>query len=96
MTRPSTDAVVSEPADATANDTIALADAAADKLKDVTDRAQEVAGEVAEQAQVYGERAQELMGQVKRYIERTVKEQPLATLAVAAVLGAVLGALWKK
>ena len=73
-----------------------LADTAADKLKDATDRAQEVAVKVAEQAQVYGEKAQEIMGQVKPYIEKSIKEQPMATLAVAAAIGLVLGAIWKK
>jgi ElaB/YqjD/DUF883 family membrane-anchored ribosome-binding protein len=96
MTRPGTDAVVTKPGDVAANDALALADAAADKLKDVTERALEVAGKVAEQAQAYGDRAQELMTQVKPYIEKSIKEQPLATLALAAALGIVVGALWKK
>ena len=34
-------------------------------------------------------------GNVKGAVDKSVKDQPMATLAVAAVLGFVLGALWK-
>jgi ElaB/YqjD/DUF883 family membrane-anchored ribosome-binding protein len=29
-------------------------------------------------------------------VEKSLKDQPMATLAVAAVIGFALGALWKK
>ena len=96
MTTQRSDSTVAHTADAAAKDMHDLADTAADKLKDATDRAQEMAGKVAEQAQAYGEKAQELMGQVKPYIEKSIKEQPMATLAVAAAIGVALGAMWKK
>jgi ElaB/YqjD/DUF883 family membrane-anchored ribosome-binding protein len=38
---------------------------------------------------------QEVAGNVKGAIDKSIKDQPMATLAVAAVLGFVLGALWK-
>ena len=41
------------------------------------------------------ERVQEVAGNFKGAVDKSVKDQPMATLAVAAVLGFVLGALWK-
>ena len=42
-----------------------------------------------------GERMQEVAGNMKGALDRSVKDQPMATLAMAAVVGFVLGALWK-
>ena len=73
-----------------------IADAATDKVKDVAQNAEEMAGKFAEQAIVYGDKAQEAVNNFKPYIEKSMKQQPMATLGVAAVIGFVLGALWKK
>jgi len=73
-----------------------MADAATDQLKHVSENAQEIAGKVMDQAREYGEKAQEAARNVKPYVEKSMKEQPMATLAVASVIGFVLGALWKK
>jgi ElaB/YqjD/DUF883 family membrane-anchored ribosome-binding protein len=73
-----------------------MADTATDKVKDVAQSAEEMAGKVAEQAREYGEKAQEAINKFKPYVEKSMKEQPMATLGVAAVIGFVLGALWKK
>ena len=73
-----------------------MADTATDKMKDVAQDAQEMAGKVADQARQYGEQAQDVAKQVRPFVEKSLKEQPMATLAGAAVLGFVLGALWKK
>jgi ElaB/YqjD/DUF883 family membrane-anchored ribosome-binding protein len=73
-----------------------MADATAGKVKEVAGDAQEIAGKVAHQAREYGEQAQKAVKQVKPFVEKSLKEQPMATLAGAAVLGFVLGALWKK
>jgi len=73
-----------------------MADTATDKLKDVAESAQDMAGKVADQARVYGEQAQDAVKQVKPFVEKSLKERPMATLAGVAVLGFVLGALWKK
>lgn len=53
-----------------------------------SDRVQEVAGEAKHQVE-------EVAGNVKGVIDRSVKDQPLATLAMAAAIGFVVGALWK-
>ena len=39
--------------------------------------------------------AGEVAGNLKGAVDKSVKDQPMATLAVAAALGFVLGALWK-
>jgi ElaB/YqjD/DUF883 family membrane-anchored ribosome-binding protein len=72
------------------------ADKVTDNVKDIADQAQRLAGQVTEQAREYGEKAQEAARQVKPFVEKSLKEQPMTTLAGAAVLGFVLGALWKK
>jgi ElaB/YqjD/DUF883 family membrane-anchored ribosome-binding protein len=73
-----------------------MADVATDKVKHFTESAEEIAGKVAEHAREYGEKAQEAVKNFKPYVEKSMKEQPMATLGVAAVIGFVLGALWKK
>jgi len=73
-----------------------VAGAATEKLGDAAAQAQELAGHVVEQARIYGEQAQEAVKNFKPYVEKSMKEKPMATLAVAALIGAALGALWKK
>jgi ElaB/YqjD/DUF883 family membrane-anchored ribosome-binding protein len=73
-----------------------MADATGDKVRDAASSAQDMAGKVADQAREYGDQAQEAVRQVRPYLEKSLKEQPMATLAGAAVLGFLLGALWKK
>ena len=62
-----------------------MADVASDKMKGVTQSAEEIAGKVAEQAREYGEKAQEVVKNFKPYVEKSMKEQPMATLGVAEV-----------
>jgi ElaB/YqjD/DUF883 family membrane-anchored ribosome-binding protein len=73
-----------------------LADTATDQLKGVADRAQDLAGDVSRQAREYGEKAQDAARQVRPFVEKSLKDQPMTTLAAAAAIGFVLGALWKK
>jgi ElaB/YqjD/DUF883 family membrane-anchored ribosome-binding protein len=73
-----------------------MADTATDKLKNAAVSAEELAGRVAEQAREYGEKAQEAARNVRPYVEKSMKEQPMVTLAVASMIGFALGALWKK
>jgi hypothetical protein len=42
------------------------------------------------------EKAQEAVKNFKPYVDKSMKDQPMATLGIAAVIGFVLGALWKK
>src|SRR5688572_605829 len=73
-----------------------MADTATDQLKGAADRAQEVAGDGSQQAREDGEKAQDAVRQVHTFVEKSLKEQPMTTLAAVAVIGFVLGALWKK
>ena len=73
-----------------------MADVVGEKVKNVTESAEKIAGKVAEQAREYGNKAQEAVKNLKPYVDKSMKEQPMATLGVAAVIGFVLGALWKK
>lgn len=50
---------------------------------------------VAEHGREAGERVQEVAGNLKSAVDKSVKDQPMATLAVVGALGFVLGALWK-
>jgi ElaB/YqjD/DUF883 family membrane-anchored ribosome-binding protein len=72
-----------------------MADRATDKFRDVADQAEDVANRVARQGRDAGERVQEVAGNFKGAVDRSVKDQPMATLAIAAAVGFVLGALWK-
>jgi ElaB/YqjD/DUF883 family membrane-anchored ribosome-binding protein len=73
-----------------------LADTATDQLKGAADRAQELAGDVSRQAREYGEKAQDAARQIRPFVERSLKERPMTTLAAAAAIAFVLGALWKR
>ncbi len=72
-----------------------IADKATDQFKNVANHAEDVANRVSEQGREAAERVQEVAGNFKGAVDKSVKDQPMATLAVAAVLGFVLGALWK-
>jgi ElaB/YqjD/DUF883 family membrane-anchored ribosome-binding protein len=73
-----------------------MADKAGEKLQDASADAQELAGNIAEQARQYGEKAQQAAQEFKPFVEKSMKEQPMSTLAAAAAIGFVLGAIWKK
>jgi ElaB/YqjD/DUF883 family membrane-anchored ribosome-binding protein len=72
-----------------------IADKATDKFRDVADQAEHFASRVAEQGREVGDKVQEVAGNLKGAVDKSVKDQPMATLAMAAVLGFVLGAIWK-
>jgi ElaB/YqjD/DUF883 family membrane-anchored ribosome-binding protein len=76
--------------------TARTADTATDKLENLASRAQNMAEQAAEQAREYGEKAQEAARNFKPFVEKSMKEKPMGTLAVAAMIGFALGALWKK
>jgi ElaB/YqjD/DUF883 family membrane-anchored ribosome-binding protein len=72
-----------------------LKDKATDQFGRVADQAEGMANRLAEQGRDAGERVQEVAGNMKGALDRSIKDQPMATLAMAAVLGFVLGAIWK-
>ena len=72
-----------------------LKEKATEQLGKAADQAERMANRVAEQGRDAGERMQEVAGNFKDALDKSLKEQPMATLAMAAILGFVLGALWK-
>jgi len=72
-----------------------LKDKASEQFGSMTDKAEDMANRVAEQGRQAGERMQEVAGNFKGALDKSVREQPMATLAVAVMVGFVLGALWK-
>jgi ElaB/YqjD/DUF883 family membrane-anchored ribosome-binding protein len=74
-----------------------IADKATDQLKKgAAESAMQSAEALTEQAREYGEKAQKVVNQFKPLVEKSLKEQPMATLAGFVLMGFVLGALWKK
>jgi ElaB/YqjD/DUF883 family membrane-anchored ribosome-binding protein len=68
---------------------------AGQKVEQAFEGADATVRSVAEQGREAGERVQEVAGNLKGAIDKSVKDQPMATLAVAGAIGFVLGALWK-
>jgi len=72
-----------------------MADKATDKFNSVAEGAESVANRVMDQGREATEGMQEVAGNIKGAVDRSVKDQPMATLAMAAAVGFVLGAIWK-
>jgi ElaB/YqjD/DUF883 family membrane-anchored ribosome-binding protein len=70
-------------------------DKATDTAQGVARQVEDFAGKAMDQGREAGERFQEVAGNVKGAVDKSIKDQPMATLAAAAVVGFVLGALWK-
>ena len=78
------------------NDTINdLRAKAGEKLNYAADHVESAVKTMVERGHEAGEKVQAVAGNFKTAVDTSVKEQPIATLAVAAALGFVLGALWK-
>lgn len=72
-----------------------MASKASEQLDRAMESGQEMARDVAERSREGAERMQEVAGNLKSAVDKSVREQPMATLAVAAAMGFLLGALWK-
>lgn len=72
-----------------------LAAKAGDKLESVADQASSTARSIAAQGRDAGERVQAVAGNVRGAVDKSLIEQPMTTLALAAGVGFVLGALWR-
>jgi hypothetical protein len=73
-----------------------FADAVTDRFKGATEGLQERVGQVADQALQYAEMAQDAVQQFKPFVQTSLKEKPMTTLASFVLVGFVLGAMWKK
>lgn len=72
-----------------------LASKAGQQFDKALNSAQATARSMSEQGREASERMQEVAGNMRVAIDKSVREQPMATLAVVAAFGFVLGALWK-
>jgi ElaB/YqjD/DUF883 family membrane-anchored ribosome-binding protein len=68
---------------------------ATNQFRKAADQAQGMANRVAERGRQAGERIQEVAGNIKGSLDTSLRDQPMATLVTAAMVGFVLGALWK-
>ena len=72
-----------------------LKQAGLDQVEKVSAQAERVVGAVADQAKQTVETVQDVASTVDATVRQALKDQPMAMLAGVAVLGFVLGALWK-
>jgi ElaB/YqjD/DUF883 family membrane-anchored ribosome-binding protein len=72
-----------------------FASKASGQIKAATDRVEGMAGSAMTQGREAAERVEAVAGNVKGAVDKSLKDQPMATLAIAAALGFVLGAIWK-
>jgi ElaB/YqjD/DUF883 family membrane-anchored ribosome-binding protein len=72
-----------------------LKDKATDQFAKAAGQAENMANRVAAQGREAGERAQEVAENFKGALDKSIKGQPMATLAGVAVLGFIIGAIWK-
>jgi ElaB/YqjD/DUF883 family membrane-anchored ribosome-binding protein len=72
-----------------------LKEKATEQFNRMADQAENVANQAVRQGREAGERVQEVAGNFKTALDKSIADQPMATLAVAAVVGFLLGALWK-
>lgn len=72
-----------------------LKEMATDQVGKAADQAEGMANRVADQGREVGEHIEAAAGSLKRALDKSIKDQPMGTLALAAIVGFVLGALWK-
>jgi ElaB/YqjD/DUF883 family membrane-anchored ribosome-binding protein len=68
---------------------------AEDTTTQLRHKVEDAASKVADQGREAGDRVQQVAGNMKSAVDKSVHDQPMATLAIAAVVGFVLGAIWK-
>ncbi len=79
----------------TRDTTTDFASKAAGQVKAATERVEGIAGSAVMQGREAAERVEAVAGNLKGAIDKSVKDQPMATLALAAAFAFVLGAIWK-
>jgi ElaB/YqjD/DUF883 family membrane-anchored ribosome-binding protein len=72
-----------------------LADKAADVASRAGDQIERTVQSLTEQSRQATEQLQVVADNFKTAVDKSVRDQPLTTLAVAAGVGFVIGALWK-
>lgn len=72
-----------------------IVERATETVRSAADQASDLADRALEQGREVGAMAQNAPAAMREAVDISLKQQPMATLAVAAALGFVLGALWK-
>jgi ElaB/YqjD/DUF883 family membrane-anchored ribosome-binding protein len=72
-----------------------LKDKTTEQSNKVAGQAEDIANRIADQGREAKEGMQEVAGNLKGAVDRSVRDQPMATLVFAGIVGFVLGALWK-
>jgi len=72
-----------------------LAEKTGEQIERAVQGVESAARSVADQGKQATEQVQVVAENFKTAVDKSVKDQPLTTLAVTAALGFVLGALWK-
>ena len=72
-----------------------FASKASKQIDKAVESAESTVRSLAAQGNEATERVQEVAGNIKGAIDKSVKEQPMATLMMVGAVGFVLGALWK-
>lgn len=80
---------------ASSTNTREAADELAGKAANLAERTGEQIERFAEQGRQATEQVQVVAENFKTAVDKSVKDQPLTTLAIAAGVGFVIGALWK-
>ena len=87
----STESVVDTVADRASD----LAEKAGDQIGRVVGTAEQTVKKLGEQSSEASRNVQHVADNMKSAIDKSIKDQPMTTLAVAAAIGFTLGALWK-
>ena len=72
-----------------------ITDTASRTFNEAAGQAERIAGRVVDDGRAIGGNVREVAGNLQGAVVTSIKEQPLATIAIVAVLGFVLGAIWK-
>lgn len=78
-----------------ASKTSELADKASRQLDSAVSSAESTARQLAESGREASQQVNKVAGNLKSAVDKSLKDQPLTTLAMAAATGFVIGALWK-
>jgi ElaB/YqjD/DUF883 family membrane-anchored ribosome-binding protein len=70
-------------------------DKASDQLNKMAGQAEEAVHRVTDKGREMADGMSEVAGNLKGAVEKSMKDQPMATLAIVAAVGLVLGAIWK-
>jgi ElaB/YqjD/DUF883 family membrane-anchored ribosome-binding protein len=72
-----------------------LRDKTSDKFDKVSDSMEGAMKSMQDRGREVGDNVQQVAGNFKSAVDSSVRDQPMATLALAAAVGFVLGAIWK-